>query len=61
MVWRFGNRVLVSSGKYHLKQEGTIVELVIYKLQGSDSGEYSCDTGSQVTSAVLTVQGRICL
>ncbi|XP_078120450.1 LOW QUALITY PROTEIN: obscurin [Sander vitreus] len=56
VVWRCGDRVLASSSKYHLKQEATIVELVIYKLQGADSGEYSCDTGNQRTSAVLTVQ-----
>nr|XP_019962682.1 PREDICTED: obscurin isoform X8 [Paralichthys olivaceus] len=56
VVWRHGDSVLTSSSKYHLKQEGTVVELVIYKLQGADSGEYSCDTGSQRTSAVLTVQ-----
>ncbi|XP_078029538.1 obscurin [Epinephelus lanceolatus] len=56
VVWRCGDRVLASNSKYHLKQEGTTVELVIYKLQGADSGEYSCDTGSQRTSAVLTVQ-----
>ncbi|XP_070829419.1 obscurin [Chaetodon trifascialis] len=56
VVWKCGDRVLASSSKYHLKQEGTMVELVIYKLQGADSGEYSCDTGSQRTSAVLTVQ-----
>lgn len=61
VVWRCGDRVVVSSSKYHLKQKGTIVELVIYKLEGADSGEYSCDTGSQRTSAVLTVQGRNCL
>lgn len=60
MVWRFGDRVVASSSKYHLKQEGAAVELVIYKLQGADSGEYSCDTGSQRTSAVLTVRGRSC-
>uniref|UniRef100_A0A8C3B0J3 Ig-like domain-containing protein n=1 Tax=Cyclopterus lumpus TaxID=8103 RepID=A0A8C3B0J3_CYCLU len=58
VVWRLGDRPLASSGKYHLKQEGTVVELAIYKLQGADSGEYSCDTGDQRTSAVLTVQGR---
>ncbi|XP_035026885.2 obscurin isoform X14 [Hippoglossus stenolepis] len=56
VAWRHGDRELASSSKYHLKQEGTVVELVIYKLQGADSGEYSCDTGSQRTSAVLTVQ-----
>lgn len=60
VVWRCGDRVLASSSKYHLKQEGTLVELVIYKLQAADTGEYSCDTGSQRTSAVLTVQGRSC-
>ncbi|KAM9322751.1 LOW QUALITY PROTEIN: obscurin [Pholidichthys leucotaenia] len=56
VVWRCGDRVLSSSSKYHLKQEGTLVELVIYKLQAADSGEYSCDTGTLKTSAVLTVQ-----
>lgn len=61
VVWRFGDRVLASSSKYHLKQEGTVVELVIYKLRGADSGEYSCDAGNQRTSAVLSVQGRSCL
>ncbi|CAI5640969.1 unnamed protein product [Oreochromis niloticus] len=56
VVWRCGDRVLASSSKYRLKQEGTVVELIIYKLQGTDSGEYSCDTGRQKTSAVLTVK-----
>ncbi|XP_047188255.1 obscurin isoform X12 [Scophthalmus maximus] len=57
VVWRCGgDSVLESSSKYHLKQEGAVVELVIYKLRGADSGEYSCDTGSQRTSAVLTVK-----
>ncbi|XP_076000946.1 obscurin isoform X7 [Genypterus blacodes] len=56
VVWRRGDRVLASSSKYHLKQEGSLVELVVYKVQQADSGEYSCDTGSQRTSAVLTVQ-----
>ncbi|XP_028282657.1 obscurin isoform X3 [Parambassis ranga] len=56
VVWRCGDRVLSSSSKYQLKQEGAVVELVIYKLQAADSGEYSCDTGSQKTTSVLTVQ-----
>ncbi|XP_041848261.1 obscurin-like [Melanotaenia boesemani] len=56
VVWRCGDRVLTTSSKYHLKQEGNVVELDIYKLQGTDSGEYSCDTGFQKTSAVLSVK-----
>ncbi|XP_035994180.1 obscurin isoform X2 [Fundulus heteroclitus] len=55
VVWRCGDRVLTASSKYQLKQEGTAVELVIYKLQESDAGEYSCDTGFQKTSATLSV------
>ncbi|XP_056149779.1 obscurin-like [Lampris incognitus] len=55
VVWRRGDTVLESSSKYQLKQEGGIVELVIYKLQGADSGVYSCDTGNQKTSAILAV------
>uniref|UniRef100_A0A3P8VVY3 Ig-like domain-containing protein n=1 Tax=Cynoglossus semilaevis TaxID=244447 RepID=A0A3P8VVY3_CYNSE len=60
VVWRHGDTVLESSSKYQLKQEGTSVQLIIYKLQGADSGEYSCDTGSQRTSAVLSVQDAQC-
>lgn len=59
MVWRCGDKVLTGSSKYQLKQEGTVVQLVIYKLQLSDAGEYSCDTGFQKTSATLNVNGRI--
>ncbi|XP_016525187.1 obscurin isoform X10 [Poecilia formosa] len=55
VVWRCGDKVLTASSKYHLKQEGTVVQLVIYKLQLSDAGEYSCDTGFQKTSATLNV------
>lgn len=58
MVWRHGDKVLSSSSKYRLRQDGSTVELVIYKLQGADAGVYSCDTGSERTSALLTVPGR---
>ncbi|XP_029970331.1 obscurin [Salarias fasciatus] len=55
VVWRCGDRLLTSSSKYQLKQDGPAVELLIFKLRPADSGEYSCDSGSQRTSAVLTV------
>ncbi|XP_015254428.1 PREDICTED: obscurin isoform X8 [Cyprinodon variegatus] len=55
VIWRCGDTMLTASHKYQLKQDGTMVELVIYKLQGSDAGEYSCDTGFQKTSAILCV------
>ncbi|KAK6310836.1 hypothetical protein J4Q44_G00188910 [Coregonus suidteri] len=56
VVWSRGDRVLESNNKYQLKQEGAIVKLIIYNLQGADSGEYICDTGYQKTSSMLTVQ-----
>ncbi|XP_053740002.1 obscurin isoform X2 [Synchiropus splendidus] len=56
VVWRHGDRLLQSSSKHQLRQEGAAVELLIYKLQSSDAGEYSCDTGSHTTTATLTVQ-----
>ncbi|KAJ8337403.1 hypothetical protein SKAU_G00386230 [Synaphobranchus kaupii] len=58
VIWKKGDRVVESSDKYQVKQEGAVVELVIYKLRGADSGEYTCDTGHQKSSAVLTVQER---
>ncbi|XP_034146064.1 obscurin isoform X5 [Esox lucius] len=56
VVWSKGTRVLESNNKYQLKQEGAVVKLIIYNLQGSDSGEYICDTGYQKTCSTLTVQ-----
>lgn len=58
VVWRHGDKVLSSSSKYRLRRDGRAVALVICKLQRADAGVYSCDTGSQRTTAVLTVQGR---
>ena len=59
VVWRWGDTVLEASSKYHLRQEGVVVQLTIFKLQGADSGEYSCETGDQRVSANLTVKGRV--
>ncbi|XP_037313225.2 obscurin isoform X2 [Pungitius pungitius] len=56
VVWRCGDRTLAPGSKYHLKRDGATAQLAIHRLQGADSGEYSCDTGFQRTSAVLTVK-----
>ncbi|XP_058254104.1 obscurin isoform X8 [Hemibagrus wyckioides] len=56
VVWRKDQKILQSSNKHHLRQDGAVVELVIYKLQEADSGEYSCDSGYETTSAQLTVK-----
>ncbi|MGH0172362.1 UNVERIFIED_CONTAM: hypothetical protein FKN15_002661 [Acipenser sinensis] len=55
--WKKKDVVLQPSEKYEMSQEGTVAELVIYSLQAKDTGEYTCDTGDQKTTATLTVIG----
>ncbi|KAI7792382.1 putative obscurin-like [Triplophysa rosa] len=55
VTWRKNNNVVESSSKYELKQDGVVAVLIIYKLQRGDSGEYSCETEHDRTSAKLTV------
>lgn len=56
--WRKGDRVLQSSDKYEIRQEGTRVELFIYDAETQDAGDYTCDSGDQQTTASLQVKGR---
>lgn len=58
VIWRKDKSVIEASNKCQLKQDGAVVELIIYKLQGGDSGEYSCETEHDRTSAKLAVKGR---
>ncbi|XP_037595721.1 obscurin isoform X40 [Cebus imitator] len=53
--WRCGDSVLRPGDKYSLRQEGTMLELVVRDLRPQDSGLYSCSFGDQTTSATLTV------
>ncbi|XP_047667394.1 obscurin isoform X5 [Tachysurus fulvidraco] len=56
VVWRKNQKIVQSSNKHQLRQDGVVVELYIYKLQEADSGEYSCDSGYETTSAQLTIK-----
>ncbi|XP_073720221.1 obscurin isoform X28 [Misgurnus anguillicaudatus] len=55
VTWRKNNHVIEAGSKYQLKQDGAEAVLTIYKLQGGDSGEYSCETEHDRTSAKLNV------
>ncbi|XP_073077350.1 obscurin isoform X24 [Manis javanica] len=55
--WHRGDEVLRPGGKYSLRQEGAVLELVVRDLQPQDSGQYSCQFKDQMTSAMLTVKG----
>ncbi|XP_076994026.1 obscurin-like isoform X3 [Tamandua tetradactyla] len=54
--WRCGDRVLKTSSKYGLRQDGATLELVVRDLQPQDSGQYSCTFRDQKTVATLTVK-----
>ncbi|KAB0360346.1 hypothetical protein FD754_004502 [Muntiacus muntjak] len=54
--WRRGDELLQPGGKYSLRQDGTVLELVVRDLRPQDSGQYFCSFGDQVTSARLTVK-----
>ncbi|XP_045659965.1 obscurin isoform X26 [Ursus americanus] len=54
--WHRGDEVLQPGGKYSLRQEGTVLELVVRDLRPQDSGQYSCCFGDQMTLATLTVK-----
>lgn len=56
--WRKGDTTLYPGLKYEVNQQGSTAELVIYDLELDDSGQYTCDTGHQQTTAVVTVHGR---
>nr|XP_019585378.1 PREDICTED: obscurin [Rhinolophus sinicus] len=54
--WRRGDEVLQPGGKYSVRQEGAMLELVVRDLRPQDSGKYACCFGDQTTSATLTVK-----
>uniref|UniRef100_A0A8C3YS51 Obscurin n=1 Tax=Catagonus wagneri TaxID=51154 RepID=A0A8C3YS51_9CETA len=54
--WRRGDEVLKPGGKYSLRQEGSLLELVVRDLRPQDTGQYACCFGDQTTSARLTVK-----
>lgn len=56
--WKKGPTPLSPSSKYEMRQRGSIAELVIHDLQLEDSGEYTCDSGDQQTTAAVAVHGR---
>lgn len=56
--WEKDGTVLQSGPKYDMRQDGTIHELHIHRLESADAGEYSCIAGEQMSTAVLTVKGK---
>ncbi|KAL7977784.1 hypothetical protein Chor_014591 [Crotalus horridus] len=57
--WVKGQKTLRPGSKYRMKKEGAIVELTIHDLDLKDAGDYTCISGDQQTTAVLTVNGEV--
>lgn len=57
--WHKGEVDLCSCAKYELRQDGHLVQLIIHDLDPEDSGDYTCDSGDQKTTAHLEVKGRV--
>ncbi|XP_062979003.1 obscurin [Elgaria multicarinata webbii] len=54
--WTKGSAKLRPSEKYEMRQRGSTVELLIHDAQPEDSGDYTCDSGDQQTTASLLVK-----
>lgn len=50
--------MLTQGDKYSMEHRATTHSLVIRRLDVTDSGEYTCDTGDKRTSASVTVKGN---
>ena len=57
--WRRDAQLLKEGGKYQMKQEGRVSEVLIRNLTLTDAGEYSCFVGTVVTSADVKGRGML--
>lgn len=57
--WKKGQKVLKPSEKYKMRLKDTIAELTIHSLEEQDAGDYTCVCGDKMTTASLTVHGKI--
>lgn len=56
--WRKGRVVLTPGDKYEMIQEGKFTKLMIFNVEESDAGKYTCKSKDSESSAELTVKGK---
>lgn len=59
-TWRKEGKVLKAGPKYELLHTGGSLGLIIKDVTKEDAGEYSCDLGTEVSKAKVTVRGWYC-
>lgn len=57
VIWYHSEKEITASKMVVLKSEGTRRSLVLKKVEQSNKGTYTCDCGTDKTSAVVDVQG----
>lgn len=57
-IWRKDGTVLKAGPKYELLHTGRSLGLIIKEVTKEDQGEYTCDLGTEVSKAKVTVRGR---
>lgn len=57
-IWRKDGTVLKAGPKYELLHTGKSLGLIIKEVTKGDEGEYTCDLGTEVSKAKVTVRGR---
>lgn len=59
-IWRKEGKVLKAGPKYELLHTGKSLGLIIKDVTKDDAGEYTCDLGTEVSKAKVTVRGWCC-
>lgn len=57
VVWYHSEKEITTSKTVVLKSEGTHRSLILKRVEQSSKGTYTCDCGTDKTSAVVDVQG----
>lgn len=57
VVWYHSEKEITASKTVVLKSEGTCRSLLLKRVEQSNKGTYTCDCGTDKTSAVIDVQG----
>lgn len=58
VAWSKAGLELQADGRWELRRQGPVAELVLREARREDAGEYTCTCDGQATSATLTVTGE---